>query len=144
MPRDLADVFERTLTFLAYHTSLIEQAVLADFINEGHFGRHILKMRILYTERQKTLVSAIGEYLGEVAEVQNADAGMHIIAWLKGGLNGQTIAEDALKHGVYAPPLSFYCMKARPPEGLLLGFTGVSPTEIRRGIRRLADMSKRR
>jgi GntR family transcriptional regulator/MocR family aminotransferase len=142
VPRDLADIFERTLTFMAYHTSLIEQAVLTDFINEGHFGRHIRKMRILYAERQKTLVSALGEYLGDVAEAQVADAGMHIIAWLKGGLSGETIATEALKHGVYVPPLSFYCMNARPPEGLLLGYTGISNTEIRRGIRKLAGVSE--
>ena len=140
VPPDLADVFERTLTFMAYHTSVIEQAVLTDFINEGHFGRHIRKMRILYAKRQSVLVSAIEENLGAMAEAKSTDAGMHIIAWLKGDLNAEAIAVEALKRGVYAPPLSFYCIDARPPEGLLLGYTGISTTEIRSGIRRLAEL----
>ena len=125
---------------MAYHTSVVEQAVLTDFINEGHFGRHIRRMRIHYAKRQSVMVSAIEEYLGAMAEAKSADAGMHIIAWLKGNLKGEAVAVEALKHGVYAPPLSFYCMNVHPPEGLLLGYTGISNTEIRRGIRKLADL----
>ncbi|MFM9904769.1 MAG: PLP-dependent aminotransferase family protein [Pyrinomonadaceae bacterium] len=140
VPPDLAGVFEQTLTFMAFHASMIEQAVLTDFINEGHFGRHIRKMRILYAERQKTIISAIGEDLSGVIEAQDADAGMHIIGWLKGGLKAQVVANEALKNGVYTPPLSFFCMNAKPPEGLLMGYTGLSNTEIRRGVRRLANV----
>ena len=126
---------------MAFHTSLIEQVVLTDFINEGHFGRHIRKMRILYAERQKALVSAIGESIGDMAEAHYSDAGMHIIAWLKGDLKAKTVAAEALKNGVYVPPLSFFCMNATPPEGLLLGYTGISVTEIKRGILKLARLS---
>ncbi len=141
VPTDLIDVFERTLSFMSYHTSLIEQLVLTDFINEGHFGRHIRKMRVLYAERQKVLISAIDEHLNDFVEAKYDNAGMHVIAWLKGDLNAEAISIEAAKIGVYVPPLSFYCMNAQPPEGLLLGYTGVSNTEIRRGIRRLAELS---
>lgn len=140
VPPDLAEVFGRTLTFMAYHTPLIEQIVLTDFINEGHFGRHIRKMRILYAERQRTLVSEIRERLGNYIDAQNDDAGMHIIGWLKGGLKAEEAANRAPQYGVYAQPLSFFCINACPPEGLLFGYTGISNTEIRRGISRFADL----
>lgn len=140
VPPDLAEVFERTLTFMAFHVSMIDQAALVDFINEGHFGRHIRKMRMLYAERQKTLISAINQKLSGAIEVQDADAGMHVIGWLKPGLKAEIVARQALKNGVYTPPLSFFCMNARPPEGLLFGYTGLSSIEIRRGIQRLAEI----
>ncbi len=97
-------------------------------------------MRILYAERQRTLVSEIREHLGNVVEAQDADAGMHLIAWLKGNLKAEEVATKAPENGVYAQPLSFFCMNARLPEGLLLGYTGLSNTEIRRGIRRLGEL----
>jgi GntR family transcriptional regulator/MocR family aminotransferase len=119
---------------------MLEQVVLADFIREGHFGRHIRRMRNFYAGRQKVLLEAVQEHLRDFLEVEKDVAGMHLVAWLKNGLNDRQIAERALDHGVYTPPLSFYCNRVDLPDGLLLGYTGISPAEIMTGIRRLREM----
>lgn len=140
VPPDLVEGFTRTLSFTSYHAPMLEQVVLTDFICEGHFGRHIRRMRSFYAERQKVLRTAIKENLDDFLEVEKDVAGMHLVAWLKNGLNDIEIAEKALKHGVYTPPLSFYCTDAKLRDGLLLGYTGISPTEILMGVERLRMM----
>jgi GntR family transcriptional regulator/MocR family aminotransferase len=97
-------------------------------------------MRNFYAERQKVLRTAINEHLNEYLEVEKDVAGMHLVAWLKNDLNDREIAEKALKFGVYTPPMSFYCTHEKLRDGLLLGYTGISPTEILTGVKRLREM----
>ena len=73
----------RALTDL--HSPSINQAILAEFIAEGHFARHLRRMRGLYEERQEFLVAEMKKQLGGALEVQKAKAGMHVIGWLPEG-----------------------------------------------------------
>ena len=72
--RDATDIFPPTFA----------QAVLADFIREGHFARHLRRMRALYQERRGALVDALRTELGDVVTVLGDEAGMHLVASLKG------------------------------------------------------------
>lgn len=67
------------------HGSLIEQAVVADFIAEGHFTRHLRRMRGLYAERQAALVEAAKQYLAGRFDVQRTETGIHLVGWLPEG-----------------------------------------------------------
>jgi GntR family transcriptional regulator/MocR family aminotransferase len=140
VPPDLVENFTRTLSFISHHAPMIEQIVLTDFIREGHFGRHIRRMRSIYSERQQVLINAIRENLSDYLKVEKDVAGMHLVAWLNNGLNDREVAEKALEYGVYTPPLSFYCVQTKVRDGLLLGYTGISPTEILQGVQRLKKM----
>lgn len=137
VPPDLVQAFVKTLLFTSFHAPILEQLVLADFINEGHFGRHVRKMRRLYAERQKVLVAEIEKNLGEFLEVKSEEAGMHLIAWLKKNLRDTEVAKRAQENAVQVAPLSFYCLNVKLPDGLILGYTGISKSEIRQGIKRL-------
>jgi len=112
--------------------------VLADFISEGHFARHIRKMRTLYAERQQTLLKAGKAELSGLVELQPSDTGMHLIGWLPNGVDDQTAFRAAAAAGVEVTPLSAYSIK--PPErgALRLGYTGYKPREIWRATRCLA------
>lgn len=140
VPPDLVEDFTNALSLIMFHAPVIEQIVLTDFIREGHFGRHIRRMRNLYAERQKVLRNAVSQDLGEFLEAEKDGAGMHLVAWLKKGLNDQEIAKKALEYGVYAPPLSFYCTNTQLRNAVLLGYTGISPAEILMGVQRLRKM----
>ena len=142
VPTDLVEDFTNALSFILYHAPMLEQIILTDFIREGHFGRHIRRMRSLYAERQKALINAVKENLADFLTIEKDVAGMHAVAWLKKGLNDAKIAKKALEHGVYAPPLSFYCTNVKLPDALLLGYTGISPAEILTGVERLKGMFK--
>lgn len=140
VPPDLIAYFTKMLSFISNHAPMIEQIVLTDFIREGHFGRHIRRMRQLYAERQKILINAINENLSEFLEVKTDPAGMHLVAWLKNNLIDNQVAQKALEYGVYTPPVSFYCSNVKVPEGLLMGYTGVNATEILNGVTQLKTM----
>ncbi len=140
VPRDLVEVFARVLSFCLFHVSTIPQIVLTAFIAEGHYARHVRRMRKIYHERQTLLQEGIEALLSDFLRVQPDPAGMHLVAWLEVGLNDREMAFKALDAGVYAPPLSFYCSQVRLPDALLLGYTGLRPDEILAGLERLRGM----
>lgn len=137
-PPDLVDAFVAMRSRTDLHAPTPEQVVLTDFIAEGHFARHIRRMRALYAERQAILVDAASSALAGLLEVRPADAGMHLIGWLPPGTDDSTASANALTQGVFAPALSTYYLGEADLPGLLLGYTGVPEVEIREGVRRLA------
>jgi len=125
--RDAADIFQSTLY----------QAVLTDFIGEGHFARHISRMRMLYMDRRKALVSAIQSHMADILEVIGAEAGMHLVALLPQGACDVLVSQSAAQNGISAMPLSSCYLKAPKKGGLILGYGGFSPRQIQEGIRKL-------
>jgi GntR family transcriptional regulator/MocR family aminotransferase len=122
-------------------TATLEQLALADFIGMGHFDRHLRRTNVSNAARRNALVAAVRKEFAERAEICGANAGLHLLVWLKGRRTGmikdaQSKAEKA-GVGLYtADP--FYL---RPPgrTGLILGYAPLREREIREGIRRLAE-----
>ena len=139
VPKGLTDVFIIARALIDRHSPSIDQAILADFIEEGHFGRHVRRMRALYEERQGLLVSAVKRELAGLLEVTPAPAGMHLIGWLPKGRSDKVASEQAARHRVEAAPLSAYSFAPLPRGGLALGYTTVNAKQIRDGVRRLAQ-----
>lgn len=84
-PDALIDAFARMQALVNRQIPTLDQAVLADFILDGHFARHIRRMRQLYAARQAALVEAVRRDLGDVIEVRSAEAGLHVVGWLPPG-----------------------------------------------------------
>jgi GntR family transcriptional regulator/MocR family aminotransferase len=142
VPPDLVNAFIAMRSRIDIHPPTLEQVVLADFIAEGHFARHIRRMRHIYAERQAVLVEAAARDLRGLLEVKEAEAGMHLMGWLPDGADDEVASARALAHGVLAHPVS--PLHAGPPSrpGLLLGYAAATPQEIRQGARRLATALK--
>jgi GntR family transcriptional regulator / MocR family aminotransferase len=137
------DMFEALLSArcLAGHQSpTLEQAVLADFISEGHFARHIRRMRVLYAERQQALVNAAKSELNGLLEIRPSNAGMHLLGWLPEQVDDQTAFRAASAAAVEVTPLSAYCIEPQKRGALRLGYTGYKPREIWGATRRLAQV----
>jgi hypothetical protein len=107
--RDAADIFSLTLY----------QAVLTDFIREGHFARHTLRMRMLYMDRRRALVNAIQTQIGDMTEVIGAEAGMHLVALLAPGTDDVAVSRKADQRGI-----SDSGRVRRDTPGITLGNTG--------------------
>jgi len=137
VPPSLIDVFGAARHFADFHSPFLEQAVMTDFIVEGHFERHIRRMRAIYHERQVLLVNLARERLGGLLDVRPADAGMTVVGWLGGGLDDVATARAAERAGLHVLPLSPLAVRPLPP-ALLLGYAGVRDDEIRDGVNRLA------
>jgi GntR family transcriptional regulator/MocR family aminotransferase len=139
VPAPVVDAFGRARALSGGHAPTLEQAVLADFIAEGHFTRHIRAMRALYQERQAALIDAAQATLGGMLEVSPSAAGMHLVGWLDPAADDAATAERAARAGVETRPLSAHAMQTRTRPGLLLGYTAWNSQEMRDGVRRLVQ-----
>jgi GntR family transcriptional regulator / MocR family aminotransferase len=139
VPPDLVDAFMAARALSDRHSPVLDQAALADFISDGHFARHIRRMRALYAERQAILVDAATHDLAGLLDVSPAEAGMHVVGWLPEGVDDAEASRRAAAHGVDTPPLSMYSLRPFRRGGLLLGYTAVGEKDIREGVQRLAN-----
>ena len=138
VPPDLVGIFTTARAINDTHSSLIDQAILTEFIGDGHFERHIRRMRTLYEERQQTLVAECEKNLAGLLDVKKADAGMHVVGWLPEGVSDKSIGEKAAEQNLKLAPISAYCAKKKLPRGgLILGYTAFAKNQIKEGVKRL-------
>ena len=137
VPKDLVDAFADARDATDQFSSTLYQAVMTDFIREGHLARHIRRMRMLYMERRAALVEEIRKQTDGELEVIGAEAGMHLVALLPQGASDVAVAKKAAKIGMSAMPLSSCYMKPPARGGLILGYGGVDAQQIREGMSKL-------
>jgi len=137
IPRDLIPAFSAAREAADIFSSTLYQAVLADFIQEGHFARHIRRMRMLYRVRRKALVTAIHTQMGDMLEVIGSDAGLHLVALLPAGVRDVAVSRKAAQMAISATPLSTCNLRPPPRSGLILGFGGTNVHQINAGMRNL-------
>ena len=142
VPKNMIEIFRAARNSCDSHSPIFEQAILADFIAEGHFARHLRRMRTLYEKRQHFLVSEAEEQLKGLLKVSKAQSGMHLIGWLAPNFDELEIAEKSAENGLNITPLSTYCIEAKLPAGVILGYTGFDEKEIRQGVRKLKEVLK--
>jgi GntR family transcriptional regulator/MocR family aminotransferase len=137
VPKDLVRAFSAARDAADIFSSTLYQAVLTDFIREGHFARHIRRMRMLYLDRRRALVNAIQVQMGHMVEVIGAEAGMHLVALLPRGINDVEVSRKAAQMGISAIPLSSCYVTPPTRGGLILGYGGANADQIHDGIRKL-------
>jgi GntR family transcriptional regulator / MocR family aminotransferase len=137
VPKDLVPAFSAARDAADIFSSTLHQAVLTDFFCEGHFARHIRRMRMLYMDRRKALVNAIRNQMGNIVEVIGAEAGMHLVALLPPATDDVSVSKHAAQNGISAMPLSACYLNPPKRGGLILGYGGVNPRQIQDGIREL-------
>jgi GntR family transcriptional regulator / MocR family aminotransferase len=142
-PPELVEPFIKTRAIFDRHSPTTEQAVLADFITQGHFARHIRLMRTFYAERQAVLVKEIKSRLAGLLDVYPDEAGMHLVGWLPEGASDMVAARRAAERGVEVGVLSNYYLGEQKRGAVTLGYTAYSPKEIRKGARELAAALER-
>ncbi len=137
LPPALLDGFRRVKAIADGHNSALPQAVLADFISEGHLAQHARRMRKLYRQRQQALLAALQESCGDILSVQPAEAGLHLVAHFKDGRDDSLAAAACQAAGLAPSPLSRYCIQ-RKMSGLLLSYAAWPPEELTAAAGRLA------
>lgn len=140
VPKGLEKSFAKARYNLDRGSERIMQMALNDFMREGHFTRHIRRMRLLYAKRQQVLVDAIREQCSDWLEVAPAPAGLHLVGWLAPGLNDVAVAAKFAKHEIYTPPLSTYSLTPLERGGLVLGYAGVTEGDIVAAVKQMAQI----
>jgi GntR family transcriptional regulator/MocR family aminotransferase len=139
LPEALAARYREKLNFYICPVPTIAQKTLCRFIDEGHFERHLNRMRNLYKQKRETLVAAIRDLLPG-AEVSGASAGLHVALRVRNGMSERQLIRSAAAHQVKVYGVSRYYSVL--PEGgggdtLLLGFATLKTDEIGDAVSRL-------
>ena len=140
VPEDLVEAFSIARDAADQCSATLYQAAMTDFIREGHFARHIRKMRMLYMERRTALVEAIRNQMRDKLEVIGAEAGMHLVALLPPGVSDVAVSKKAAAMGLSTMPLSSCYLKSPARGGLVLGYGGTDSRQINEGMRKLRSL----
>jgi GntR family transcriptional regulator / MocR family aminotransferase len=117
-----------------FYPPSLDQAILCDFMTEGHLGRHLRRMRDMYANRLATLQHEAKRYLGGLLQISPIQAGLNTAGFLQNGMLSRQAEEAAANHGVEVLGLDRFALKQKHVEGLLLGFAAFNEDEIRRGM----------
>ena len=137
VPPALVDVFAAARASLPAPASALEQAALATFMDEGHFARHLRRMRGVYRERAEALLDALRSRCAGVLEPKPCDTGMQLCAILPPGVSDVTVRDRVARAGIEVAPLSDYRLGRGGRGGLVFGFGAVRPAAIRAGVESL-------
>ncbi len=140
VPHELITRFVRTRETLDLCSPLLYQLVLTDFLNEGHFARHLRRMRAVYLRRRDAVIAAVREHAADVMTIENTDAGLHLLAFLHDGVDDRALVRRAAQEDLYPTSLSALYMSASSRTGLILGFGGSDEATLSDGVRTLAGL----
>jgi GntR family transcriptional regulator/MocR family aminotransferase len=140
LPERLVDAFAAARSFLDRHPPTLEQAVLSEFILDGHFGHHVRRMRQTYGRRIGTLCEAARERLGGIMDVVRAESGMRTVAWIRNGESDFEVAGRARSAGLEVAAVSEFTVRHAHPAALILGFAGCASAELKRGVGVMASV----
>jgi GntR family transcriptional regulator/MocR family aminotransferase len=130
-PEHMVDTFRTGVAELYREGQLMQQAVLTEFIMDGHLTSHVRRMRALYGERRQILIDAITAQFGDALPVMGDEAGLHLVLGLPDHANDREVVAAAYDAGVIVRPLtSYYSGEGPMRRGLLLGYACVPNEKI--------------
>jgi GntR family transcriptional regulator/MocR family aminotransferase len=133
-PLQFIEPLKKLRWLLDRHSPTLEQAVLTDFINDGHFSRHLRKMRTLYFERQQFLLKAVNKHLSDILKVPPLDGGLHLIGWLQDGVEENNLLQAANEANVELIPTSIYQQLPIEKPSVILGYASYSEEQLLKGV----------
>jgi GntR family transcriptional regulator/MocR family aminotransferase len=138
VPPDLQDRLVAARAAADQHPPALDQAVLTDFIVEGHFARHLRRMRTHYRARLAAVDAAAKRFCQGALQLRPVQTGLHVVADLEDA-DAAAVTRGAAARGVEVAPLSaYYARPERAPNGLVLGFAAARPEAAGRAMERVA------
>ena len=125
VPETCVERFEAISEALAAGSPGLTQAIVTAFIKQGHFARHIQRMRKLYGERRKATAAGLQSVLGKHVRIDSPPGGMHLILRLQGRRSDRRLAARMREEGLYGEALSDWTIGSDGASALLLNFTNI-------------------
>ncbi|NOX40112.1 MAG: PLP-dependent aminotransferase family protein [Alphaproteobacteria bacterium] len=139
VPPGLGEAFAQARNLLGQSSSAVVEQAMSRFMDDGRFVEHIRKMRRVYRERRDILYECLTKDCADILEPHPTDAGMHMLAWLKNGLDDQVAHLALLSAGIETLPLSAYCIEPLGRSGIVLGFSGTHERRIPKLVKRMSE-----
>lgn len=138
--REMARRFRMIKASIDRENPVIDQAIITQFMREGHFARHLRKMRTLYKKLQDELIALIETHLHPWLNVSASETGMHLIACLKHDLNAMEVEKAANKKGIILQPVDDFSIKYKHEKALMFGFTGYPAEDMEKAVLQLKQI----
>ena len=126
VPQEQVERFQQASQTFRSSCPELTQAIVATFMTEGHFARHIQRMRKLYSERRAFTVAGLNKVLGNRVHIDANPGGMHLILRLGNQMTDWELVERMRQDGLFAEALSEWSLLGEKPSGLLLGFANIT------------------
>lgn len=140
LPQTLLERYRADFAVYEQTASKLHQLTLERFMEEGHWDRHVRKIRKIYRKKHAALLAAVKRMMSGQVRVIGQDSGLHVLLRIGNGMTEDELLQAAARAGVKVYPTSNYWGRADTEDPtLLLGFGGVSEQEIEDGISRLYE-----
>jgi GntR family transcriptional regulator/MocR family aminotransferase len=140
VPQALLPAFVTARYLMDRQPPTLHQAVVAEFMQEGHFAAHIRRMRQMYREQRDALAATLTRRAAGRLHVDVPDQGMHLVAYLEDGTSDTETEAAAQRAGIVVRAISRFYRAAPPRPGLMLGFSGFPRQLILPAAARLAAL----
>jgi len=141
VPPELSRRFGELAACMAPAPAAAMQRAVAELLRQGHYIRHLRRMKRLYAARREILLRYLGEMASDSIRVQ-ATAGLAVVALLPEFASDVDIASRALPFGLAPAPLSSWYMQSPRQQGLLLGVTNLNERRLPAECRRLVELTR--
>jgi GntR family transcriptional regulator / MocR family aminotransferase len=129
---------------LGLSTSALRQLALAAFIAQGHFERHLHKMKKLYREKRQTLITHLRQVFGETVTITGDSTGLYVVAEFTAQEFTPALLEELVAAEVRVSPVEAHAIvKGRHRNKIILGYGNLSLTAIATGVARLAQVLRK-
>lgn len=129
MPASTVAAFTDCADIVTSGQPVLTQKILTTFLSDGHFFRHLKKMRALYQQRRDWTIAALHEVYGERFFTEQNDGGMHIVAFLTKGSDDRDVARIWQQHQLQVNALSEWYRGSGKRYGLVMGYNNVRSYE---------------
>lgn len=141
VPPQLLKIYLQDFASYSCPVSRIDQYALHQFIDNGHFERHLNKMRTLYRDRHDAIIHAIKKYnTHDTIKIIGANSGLHLVLSVNNGMTEQQLVDSANDYDVQVYKLSnFYyqCQNLQITPSVILGYAHIEKDKIHDGVQRL-------
>ncbi|MGE6591888.1 PLP-dependent aminotransferase family protein [Bacillus mycoides] len=138
LPKKLIKKYQQQYLFYTQSVSRMDQEIIRKFLNDGHWEKHIHKMRVVYRKKRDRLVSVLEKYFSNRIEVIGEDSGLHILLKVHNGMEEKELMEAAAERSIKVYPASIYYKEGTSPKStVLLGFATLLEEEIEEAIQLL-------
>lgn len=142
LPYSLLGMFRQDYRSYNSSVSLLEQRAMAHFMEQGHWERHVRRMRTIYKKKHDILLRSVETSFGKRAVVIGQGAGLHVVIRLPDSSHNEAaIIDRARQKGIRLMPFSEFHVTGQPETlTLMLGFGGMTGSEIEQGISLLSQI----
>ena|GEM_PF-5992967 len=143
VPFSQLNAFRESVAYLPGPGSILPQAMVATFMQQGQFARHLRKMRLLYATRRRWLEETLMQIPHSPFHIQPQVGGIHVLTHLHDGPDDKALVAMAAAGGMSIKALSDWYIHPTAQRGLVMGFTNFTTVEeTQSAVHQLAMMIK--